>query len=240
MDPQLPQSIGKALLVLSTLTQSGRSMRLTELSMRTGLAKSTTHRMLTALTSSGLVVRVGNHYLPQHVSAVPSPTPDSRCGTLRRLAPFLGDLLLRTGMTAGLAVLDGTNVNFMYRVYSHGDVRSSSDDTGSLPAHLSTAGRLLLAYDRPAARILISKLGLDICAEAELGHALDRIRQAGLAESRSERSGTLCLAAPVRLPGRPVVAFTIRGKSGQVDRTQAQHWLRRVSETAMRAMLTAA
>ena len=49
-DQRLPRSIGKALMVFAALRAGGAPMRLTELSVRTGITKSTTHRMLSALT----------------------------------------------------------------------------------------------------------------------------------------------------------------------------------------------
>jgi DNA-binding IclR family transcriptional regulator len=233
-DQRLPRSIGKALMVFAALREGGTPMRLTELSVRTGIAKSTTHRMLCALTSAGLVARVGTHYQPTQFR---SPTGSHR-DVLRRLAPFLGDLLVRTGMTAGLAVLDGIEVEFAHRVYGHRHVWGP-DDSDRAPAHLSAAGRLLLAYDEAAARNVIRLTDLGTPEAAELGGDLMRIRQRGFAELTGPYGNTM-LAVPLRLPRPPAVALVVEGAAGQADRARALLWLRRVADAAMREVCLAA
>ncbi|MFI9383448.1 IclR family transcriptional regulator [Kutzneria sp. NPDC052558] len=230
-DQSLPRSIGRAFSVFSALQEASGPQRLTELSLRTGLAKSTTHRMLSALTSVGLVGRVGDYYQPAQGS--PPPRSDLDHETLRRLAPFLGDLLVRTGMTASLAVLAGTDVEFVHRVYSHHDAHSPSDSTGRVRALRSAAGRLLLAYDEAAVRGLVRQDELDATEVARLGRDLLRIRRRAFAELTGPH-GTTCLAVPVRLPGCPTIALVAKGMSGQIDRDRTLLWLRRVSDAAMR------
>jgi DNA-binding IclR family transcriptional regulator len=235
-DQRLPRSIGKALMVFAALREGGTPMRLTELSVRTGIAKSTTHRMLCALTSAGLVVRVGSHYQP-----APTAWPKSGAhrDVLRQVAPFLGDLLVRTGMTASLAVLDGAELEFVHRVYGHRHVWGPADDTGRMPAHLCAAGRLLLAYDETAARNLIRLADLGPSEAAELGGDLMRIRQRGFAELTGT-DDAIGLAVPLRLPRPPVVALVVEGAGGPADRARALLWLRRVADAATREVCWAA
>jgi DNA-binding IclR family transcriptional regulator len=231
-DQQMPQSVGKALSVFTALRDAGVPLRLTELSVRTGLAKSTTHRMLSALTSARLVVRVEGRYQQAGASSRQSKSAAYR-QTLRLLAPFVADLLMRTGMTASLAVLDGTEVEFVHRVYGHHDVQCQSDWTGRAAALRSAAGRVLLAYDDTAARRLVWTAGADPAEAADIGGELMRIRQRGYAELTGAHGGT-CLAVPLRLPNRPMMALVVKGASGQVDRDRALVWLRRVAAAARR------
>ncbi|MFC0546162.1 IclR family transcriptional regulator [Kutzneria chonburiensis] len=229
-DQRLPRSIGKALMVFAALREGGTPMRLTELSVRTGIAKSTTHRMLCALTSAGLVARAGTHYQPARLDS-----PTGHRDGLRRLAPFLGDLLVRTGMTASLAVLDGVEVEFVHRVYGHRHIWGP-DDADRAPAHGSAAGRLLLAYDESAARTVIRLAELGTPEAAELGGDLMRIRQRGYAELTGSYGNTM-LAVPLRLPKPPAVALVVEGSG---DRDRALHWLRRVADAALREVCWAA
>jgi len=233
-DQRLPRSIGKALMVFAALRAGGTPMRLTELSVRTGIAKSTTHRMLCALTSAGLVARAGTHYQPTRLD----PPAGGHRDVLRRLAPFLGDLLVRTGMTASLAVLDGVEVEFVHRVYGHRHVWGP-DDADRLPAHLSAAGRLLLAYDEAAARTVIRLAGLSTPEAAELSGDLTRIRRRSFAELTGPHGNTV-LAVPLRLPKPPAVALVVEGAAGQADRSRALLWLRRVADVAAREVSLAA
>jgi DNA-binding IclR family transcriptional regulator len=187
--------------------------------------------MLRALTSAGLVARVGSHY--RLARSAPTGSGAHR-DVLRRLAPYPGDLLARTGLTASLAVLDGTEVEFVHRVYGHRHQWGPCDDTGRDAAHLSAAGRVLLAYDETAARGQIRLAQLDTTSAAELGGDLMRIRQRGFAELGTS------FAVPLRLPKLPVVALAIEGVRGPADRERAVLWLRRVSDAAMREACWAA
>ncbi|MBB4689641.1 helix-turn-helix domain-containing protein [Amycolatopsis jiangsuensis] len=112
---------------------------LSELSRRTGYAKSTTHRLLKALGSAGLIRRESNSYTAVDPRSA-RPAGDER---LRALAPFVGDLRLHTGLTSSLAVLDGNDVVFAHRVYGHDHPRTSSDATGRARAADTLTGQLL-------------------------------------------------------------------------------------------------
>jgi len=233
------KSINKALLVLSALQDAATPLRLTEISRRTGFPKSTTHRMLSALTSSGMVVHVGSHYRATESPTTSQPSPKTSCELLRRLAPFLGDLLIRTGLSAGMAVLAGTDVEFVHRVYSHHDVPSPSDRTGRCAAWQTAAGRVLLAFDEAAALRVIQEVALPPGGANELLGELVRIRQNRFSEMRNP-AGTTCLAVPLWLPHLPTTALVVKGVSTQVDRGRALLWLRRVSEVATREARRAA
>ncbi|MFI6099229.1 IclR family transcriptional regulator [Lentzea sp. NPDC051213] len=233
------KSVNRALLVLSELQSAESPMRLTELSRRLGLAKSTTHRMLSTLLSSGLVLRLGSYYRPAQITAATQPADDARRLLMRRLAPFLGDLLIRTGLSASLAVLDETEVEFVHQVYSHNDIPSPSDGSGRSPAWQTAAGRVLLAFDRLATRQVVQQMALPADEVIELLAELARIRQQRFSEVRNPR-GTTCVAVLLRLPQLPATALVLRGLSSQVDLDRALLWLRRVSDAATRDALRAA
>jgi len=127
------------------------------------------------------------------------------------LAPFLGDVSARTGLTVSLAVLHGTDVLFPYRVFGHRDVGTPGDDQRRQPAHDTAAGRLLLAFDNRA---------------AGQHSALIRIRQTRMAV-RASSYGTTCVAVPlVQRPDCGGVAFAAKGRSQSVEPEQVAQRLR--------------
>jgi len=226
--------IDKALALLTELQVAEGAVRLTELSRKTGLAKSTTHRMLSALLASGVVTRVGSCYQASGRGDTVN-APGVHATLLRGLAPFTGDVLIRTGLTASLAVLQGTSVVFAHRVHGHDGVWSPSDETGKECAYGTAAGHLLMAYDHAAARHIIDMFGLEPDETAVLHHDLARIRQERFAR-KQRQPGVTCLAVPMLgVHGYPRVALTIKGKN--INQERVLHQLRWIASSADRKIL---
>jgi IclR family KDG regulon transcriptional repressor len=226
--------VDRALSLVKELRAEGASMTLSELSRRTGLAKSTAHRMLTTLTSAGLVERIGYRYRTSAFLTI--GTPPGGLDT-HVLAPHVSDLYVRTRQTCGVAVLSGTDVVFSHRVYGHDSVRMPSDDTGREHAHTTAAGRLLLAFQPTVVRRVVRAHRLDGTTATELSIELDRIRRARFAVG-TVGTEALCLAVPVLGADRtPVAALTLRGRRSRFDPKAALHWMRAVAETAARDLV---
>jgi DNA-binding IclR family transcriptional regulator len=216
-------AIDKAMTLFDALRSANTAMRLSDLSRRTGLPKSTTHRMLSALMTSGLVVRFGVGYAAADRSTT---TVDMPRNLLRRLSPYVGDLFMRTRLTSGLAVLDGADVVFAHRVHSHHDMWLPSDDSGRARAHRTAAGRLLLSRDLRAACDAATEWGIAAEEAADLCRDLLRIRERGFAVA--ERDGVICLA--VALPTASAVALTVRGPTPLSQQDRIVFWLRAIAE----------
>ncbi|MFI9386552.1 IclR family transcriptional regulator [Kutzneria sp. NPDC052558] len=202
-------AVDKALIVFDVLRSAEGAVRLSDLSRRTGLPKSSVHRLLSALMKSGLVTRLGAGYAATDLA----PAAEDSGRALRRLAPFVADVVMRTRSTASLAVLDGDDVVFSHRVHGHWDVRMPSDDQGRAPARQTAAGRVLLALDpRSTDRELV------------------RIRDRGFATV--ERDGVTCVAVAVPLRGQRV-ALTVRARTELVELDRMVFWLRTVAQGAV-------
>jgi len=230
--------IGKAFALLTVLQSASGAMRLSDLSRKTGLPKSTTHRMLNALQESEVVVRIGTGYKAARHS---DDDVTGSYGTfLSTLAPYLGDVLMRTGLTAGLAVLDDTEVVYLHRVHGHDDTRGSSDDPGRVRAYSTAAGRLLMAFDRAATQRIIEECRLGSDDAANLCRDLARIGRDRLAMMRTDQGAT-CIAVPLLgVHGYPRVALTATGSSRRVDPERVVSSLRRVADEATRKILAIA
>lgn len=232
MDTQQPPgAIGKAISLLVELQAADVAMGLSELSRRTGLAKSTTHRLLGDLTESGMIGRVGTRYEAVRPNRTHLVSSDPRGQALRDFAPFLGDLLIRTGLTSSLAVLRNTDVVFPHRVHGHGGTRTPSDDSGRESAVATAAGRLLLAHDPEAVRRLAGDWGHDSARVTDLDRHLLWIRR----QRYSIRVGPTitCMAVPLRRDdASPDIALTVKGRSRDFDQRRVLAHLRFVADLA--------
>ena len=236
--PSRTGAIDKTMILYDTLRSAHEPLRLSDLSRRTGLAKSTTHRLLNALTVSGLVARLGVGYI-----AAPRPE-DAQRGTdrqrdvLRRLAPYVCDAVIRTRCTASLATLDGPEVVFAHRVYSHENVPTASDRSGRERAHLTAAGRLLLAGDLRTAAGVIRTWGLGGEEAVRLQNELLQISRRGYAVRMTPQLSCVAVELPVQRD-RPRVALAIKGPARSAE---IEQWLRvlRPLADAARDLLAAA
>jgi len=245
-------AIDKAFVLYEALRSARGVMRLSDLSRRAGLPKSTTHRLLNSLVTSGLVVRGEAGYLAAERHRAPGPEAATRQRTLlRRLAPFAADLLARTGLTSGLAVLDGADVVFVHRVYSHETAWTPSDGSLRDHAHRTAAGRLLLSRELRSVCEVADGWGLTADESAELSREMMRIRHRGFAVG--QRAGITCLAVPLPLPaGSPAapgaapgagsvqVALTAKGWARTIDQDQALFWMRPIAQAAAEAVFRTA
>lgn len=231
--PQLPRAIEKALTLFLELQAMDGAVQLSELSRRTGLAKSTTHRLLGALGVAGVAVRAGSYYqiASRWRADRPAGKADSR-SLLNGLAPFLGDLAIKTRLTASMAILCGTDVVYTHRVYGHDIGWTPGDDTDRAPAHLTAAGRVLLAHDDGATRQVFDKLSPESEEAAALSRDLWPIKRTHVAVDTAQ-DGMTSVAVPLhRHGGQPDVAFVVKGRSGRTDLDFVLHHLRGVAAVA--------
>ncbi|SDH46527.1 transcriptional regulator, IclR family [Lentzea fradiae] len=224
-------AIEKAFALLAELQSAGEAVRLSELSRRLDLPKSTAHRTLKILAETGLVTQSGTSYQAVFRQRGGGPGPVGE-NLFRRLTPFVCDVLVRTGLTASLATLDGTNVVFPYRAFAHDGIHAKSDYSGRASAYSTAAGRMLLAFDPAAARQVAASRSLNRDRVSELTEELTRLaRQCYTAKSSGD--GVTCIAVPL-LGGRgiPPVVLTVRGATGKVDIGRTVYGLQRVAEAA--------
>ncbi|MFI0452789.1 IclR family transcriptional regulator [Actinomadura sp. 6N118] len=242
-------AIDKAIsLLLSFGEQANSGVGVSELARRAGLSKSTAFRLLGMLERNEVVERVGRNYrlgsrLHELGSHVYAPGHD-RIRDL--LIPYLADLFSLTQETVHLAVLHGTEVVYLAKLFGHRPVPAPSRIGGRMPAHCTAVGKVLLAYEpATAAEVLAAPLRgftpQTITDDSSLAAELDRIRQDGIAFDDGEaRPGLNCVAVPVMGPGgRPVAAMSIAGPAERLETRLRSPQLRRVAAAAAQEVLRA-
>src|SRR5690348_1529407 len=205
--------LGKITVLLGAFT-GGAAVSLADLGRRTGLARSTVHRLVTDLVEHGWVRRVGNRYeLGMALFELGELVPVKH--RLRTVAlPYMQDLLAATGETVHLAVRDGTDAVYAEKLHGHRPLPLPSRTGGRAPLTCTAVGKALLAHESPEVvrevldRPLRGWTAASVTDPRVLLRQLDEIRRTGLAQEREEAApGGACVAAPVLVDRRPVAAL---------------------------------
>ncbi|MGW3497428.1 IclR family transcriptional regulator [Streptomyces sp. NPDC001020] len=238
-------AVDKAISLLVALgDRASGGMGVSELARRAQMSKSTAYRVLGMLERNGVVERVGTGYqlgerLHHLGRAVYAPGAESVRDVL---LPYLADLYESTRETVHLAVLHGTHVVYLAKLYGHRPAPVPSRIGGRLPAHTTAVGKVLLAYDSDAAERVMSQplegfTANSITDPDDLSAELDVIRRTGVAFDDEEyQPGLACVAAPVlSRGGRAVAALSVAGRHGRIDPRALSAQARRVAAAASRA-----
>lgn len=194
----------RAVAVLTAFRADDDGLGAAELARRSGLPKSTAHRIALDLAEAGLLERDGTRVrLGLKLFEIGQRVPRQR--VLRdAAAPYMSDLREATRQTVHLAVLEGAEVVYVEILGSSGGPRLPSQVGGRLPAHVTGVGKAILAFSPPEAVQAVLDAGLakrsgrSVTAPGLLAKELTRIRREGVAYDREESgAGIVCAASPV-------------------------------------------
>src|SRR5271166_4789687 len=173
------QAVDRAARLLSEVVHSADPMTFTGLSAATGLAKSTTSRLLLALERNGLVRRDDHgRFLPGEMFVSFAWRGGAEAGLVAVAQPFLERLGKATGETINLGVASNGMVEQIAQVDSTYLIGGTNWVGMSVPLHCSALGKVLLAYG--AAQLPPGKL------EA---HGQDHHHRRGAARRPGRRAG---------------------------------------------------
>ncbi len=192
--------IDRISLVLDAFDGPGR-LTLAQIVRRTGLPRSSAHRMLERLVQLRWLRRSGRDYeLGMRLVELGSLAVHQD-RLVRAAGPLLGELHRATGLVVHLAVLDGADVVYLDKV---GD-RSIPTRVGARqPAHCTAVGKAILAYrdGEPEFDLRARQTKYSISSAAQLAVELAKVRAHGVAFEREESLlGFGCVAAPIGGPG---------------------------------------
>lgn len=196
--------IKRASSVLESFGPDRQTLSLAELISRTGLPRSTTHRIAEELAELGWLAKTPQGYqLGMRMFEFGELVPVQR--NLSQVAlPHMEDLRTATGASVHLAVLDGTEVVYLQVLAAKQAPPMNSRRGGRLPAHVTGVGKAMLAYADPEQLRRVIATGLprmtprSITTPGHLARELAAIRASGIAFDREESNvGVLCAAAPV-------------------------------------------
>ncbi|HLX57010.1 MAG TPA: IclR family transcriptional regulator [Ktedonobacteraceae bacterium] len=210
-----------------------RLLGITDLAGATGLPKSTTHRLVTALVNEGLLIQDEDSHkyaLSLRVTALGASILSSH--TVRKSArPILMELRDQTRESVHLAVLEGMEAVIIDTEDSYFFVRAVNIPGQHLPAHAVSTGKALLAYQwETRLREILNQMKLTrytsntITDPRLLLEELRLVRQRGYAISLSElEEGIDAVAAPIfDHLGAVVAAVSIGGPSERCRSKQTE------------------
>lgn len=208
--------IDRISLVLDAFEGPGR-LTLAQIVRRTGLPRSSAHRMLERLVALRWLRRDGRDY-ELGMRLVELGSLALHQDRIHRAAiPLLRDLHRATGMVVHLAILEGADVVYLEKI---GDqmVAIPTRVGGRQPAHCTAVGKAILA-DNEAVDVDLSnrKTRFSIATAPHLSAELAKVRAHGIAFEREESlPGFGCVAAPIGPAGRAVAAVSVCGPMSQM------------------------
>jgi IclR family pca regulon transcriptional regulator len=228
-DRDFIQSIERGFAVLLAFDADLPHPTLAEVAERTGYSRPAVRRILLTLQRLGYVVgargrwtltprvlTIGQHYSASH-------------GIVEIAQPHLLRVVERTGESASLAQLDGTDVVYVARVNARRVLSLNVDIGTRLPAHATSMGRVLVAHARASVvDRIIEEAGLPALTPRTITDpivfrdALHDVRRKGYAVVDGElEEGFLSAAVPVR-DGKGVVVAALAYSTSRGRRTPEQ------------------
>lgn len=205
--------LARAVAILDCFSETDSRLGLGELSERSGLASSTTHRLVTDLVRHGMLQRHADRRF----------TIGTRVWELGALAevslhlrepslPYLLELYEATGENVHMAVLSGWEALYVTRLLGPRPVPTISRMGGRLPLHATGVGQALLAFQtdgflRSYVEIARNGSTAQLVQGPRIRADVERIRSRGFALTSQEMAlGTVSIAVPIRDGGGTVLA----------------------------------
>src|ERR1700761_7107433 len=213
--------LGRSASISEAFNGGQQVLSLADLNKRTGLPKSTLHRLVDQLCQVGWLERDhGGYRVGLRMFEFGTLAVDGN--RLHEAAfPHLQALASRTGLAAQLAILDRAEVVYLERIVV-GPIRLPTRRGGRKPAYCTALGKAIAAYDEEAVHALIEapmprKTAKTITEPVALWSELKRVREAGVAFDRGEAYAELvCVAAPIRSSGQAIAAVSVTGPAGRM------------------------
>jgi IclR family KDG regulon transcriptional repressor len=229
------RALSRGLLILEILASHSQGLSLSAIARKSGLAKSSTHRLLQTLLINGYVrrdVRSSDHYFPSFKLLTLSSQLIQGTDLAVIAHPHLEALAKTTGETVHLVLLDHDQAVYVAKVESPNPIRMYSQIGNRAPLHCTGVGKAILAFlpKERQNRVLNGDLprytGNTLTDPGQLRAHLDHIRRQGYAIDNGEHEdNVLCMAMPLlSSAGQVVGAVSIAAVSYRVDLPTLESW----------------
>src|SRR4051812_38685813 len=218
-------SVATAIALLKAFSEDEVEIGVSTLSKRLGVAKSTVHRLAVTLVSEGMLEQnpESERYRLGIALFGLGALVRRRMDVSAEARPHLFQLRENTGETVHLALLDRTDIMYIYNLESHHAIRMRSDIGVRKPAYCTAEGLAMLAFQPQSLVDEIIRSGLKArtpktnIGAKHLWDTLATVRERGYAiEDEQSEVGMRSIAAPVRNSNGDVVAAV--GVAGPVQR----------------------
>lgn len=219
-------TVTRALSVLDAF-EPGETLGVTEIARRTGLPKSTTHRVLSALESRDIIAREGRQYrlgLLLFEMGTRVPLISKRC--LGDVAmPVAADLYAETGQTVHVGILDGNEVVYAIKVHGAETPHVPTRVGSRMPAYCTAIGKALLANSSQETMLQLLEHPLrpytvkTLVRPKMLISNLSQVKEDGVAFDLEEtKTGLSCIAMPILDTDRnTIAALSLAGRPKSIE-----------------------
>jgi DNA-binding IclR family transcriptional regulator len=223
-----------AALLLATLLQQEQPMRVTDAAGRLGVSVSTAHRLLGMLVYRDFAEQLADRRYGAGPVLRRGPVQQASVATLREAAlPHLRRLVDALGETANVMVLTGSEVRFVATVECDHVLRVGDRTGRTLPAHLSSGGKAVLAtLDGEQLAAVLTSLEDD--AAVRLDRELRTVRRRGFAVNDQQTEAGLT-AVGVAVPasgGFAGAALSLAAPTARYSRERLPVWRAALAEAA--------
>ena len=227
------QAVGRALHLLSLLSQADDGLRVSDIARQASLAVSTAHRLLTTLEQHGFAQfepDTSLWHVGREAFAVGAAVGRRRNYVAPAL-PYLRRLRDETRETANLGILDHDELVTVSQVESREIMRAISPPGGRVPVFCSGMGKAILAtWDDADIRAIAQRVGFRPMTPKSLRSVSDalaeiaHIRRDGFAiDDEDHLTGLRCVAAVVWSPqGEAACAISVSGIASRMTPERAE------------------
>jgi DNA-binding IclR family transcriptional regulator len=218
-------SVATAIRLLKAFSEDEVEIGISAMARRLGLAKSTVHRLAVTLVSEGLLEQDrenGKYQLGIALFRL-GALVRRRMNVSNEARPYLFDLREKVNESVHLAILDETEIMYVYNLEATHAIRMRSDIGVRKPAYCTAEGQAILAFqpddiiDRVIAAGLAARTPKTITSAEKFIKELATTRLRGCAiEDEESELGMISIAAPIRDDSGYVVAAV--GIAGPVTR----------------------
>ena len=236
-------SVSRALRILELLAQSQRGLTLSDISRRLELPKSSTHVLIKTLEFAGYLKNSklnGRYCFGLRLVSLSNMALEN-LDLREQSRPFLQELMLRTGLTVHMAILEGAEAVIIEKIEAPGMLRLATWIGRRLDANSSGVGKALLAFGadetsarRIAARPLARHNRNTIISPERLIRELKKVRELGYAfEDEEGEIGFRCIGVPLYdAADRAIAAISVAGTICQISDERIKKLSAEVKATA--------
>ena len=236
-------SVARSMKILELLAQSQSGLTLSDISRRLSIPKSSAHVLIKTLEVMGYLKSSqsnGRYCFGLKLVSLSNMALENL--DLRELArPFLQQLMLRTGLTVHLAILEGAEAVLIEKVEAPGLLRLATWVGKRLDANSSGVGKALLAFSeegsymqRFTGRTMARYNKNTISSLDRLARELKKVREQGYAfEDEEGEIGFRCIGVPLYdSADRAVAAISVAGTTSQISNDRIASLISNVKLTA--------
>lgn len=241
--PYAVPSVDRALRIMELLAESRRGLTLSDISRKLALPKSSVHLLVKTLELTGYLKnnRVNGRYHFGLKLVSLSRTALENLDLRECARPYLQDLMLKTGLTVHMAILEKAEVVIVEKVEAPGMLRLATWVGRRLDANSSGVGKALLASTPDVdlqqcftGRALARYNRNTITTPNKLARELKKVRELGYAfENEEGEIGVRCIGVPVYdAENRAICAISVAGMTAQIPQEKVARLATAVKETA--------